>query len=86
MILTREMVLAGRSKRGGWTRAQLKTLGVAWPPRQGWLDALSGTEVSEAVYERFMALQKSPPETGPVNLAARYRRELGLPPLPGDDD
>lgn len=85
MILTRELVLKGRSRRGGWTREQLKVLGVAWPPKSGWLDALEGKDIPDAVYQRFMGLQKDPPAApGTVNLAARFRRELGLPPLAGD--
>jgi hypothetical protein len=38
--LSREEVEAGRSAAGGFTRAQLASWGVPWPPPAGWLQAL----------------------------------------------
>jgi hypothetical protein len=38
--LTREEVEAGRSPRGGFTRAQLAEWSVPWPPPSGWLQTL----------------------------------------------
>ena len=38
--LTREEVEAGRTPAGGFTRAQLATWRVPWPPPSGWLQAL----------------------------------------------
>lgn len=31
---------AGKSAKGGWTRAQLAEWGVPWPPPKGWKEAL----------------------------------------------
>jgi hypothetical protein len=31
---------AGKSARGGWTRARLAEWGVPWPPPKGWKKAL----------------------------------------------
>ena len=31
---------AGKTAKGGFTRAQLQKWGVAWPPPKGWLSAL----------------------------------------------
>jgi len=62
IVLTRENIHAGKSERGGWTRAQLALLGVAWPPMKGWLSALIGTELAKADYLAF--------------LTSRNRREL----------
>jgi hypothetical protein len=40
MKLTKEQIEAGRSPRGGWTKAQLAEWGVPWPPPKGWRRAL----------------------------------------------
>lgn len=36
MRLTLDEIMAGRTKKGGWTRAQLAEWGVPWPPKAGW--------------------------------------------------
>ena len=41
MKLTEEQIEAGRSAKGGWTRAQLAKWGVPWPPPKGWRWALT---------------------------------------------
>jgi hypothetical protein len=38
--LTLEEIEAGRSPRGGWTRATLAGWGVPWPPPKGWQQRL----------------------------------------------
>lgn len=43
-ILTAEEIEAGRSPRGGWTRATLAGWGVPWPPPHGWKRALKRGE------------------------------------------
>ena len=40
----------------GWTRAQLKLLGVGWPPRRGWLSELIGTEIAGEKAREFERL------------------------------
>jgi len=40
MRLTEEEIEAGKSPRGGFTRAQLEKWGVGWPPAKGWRRAL----------------------------------------------
>jgi hypothetical protein len=40
MRLTAEEIEAGKSPKGGFTRAQLAKWGVGWPPPQGWKEAL----------------------------------------------
>lgn len=44
MKLTREEIEAGRSPKGGWTRAQLAAWGVPWPPPKGWRKRLETGE------------------------------------------
>lgn len=41
----REVIMAGRTEAGGWTRETLRQWGVPWPPPKGWLARLSGEGV-----------------------------------------
>lgn len=60
MKLTQQMIFAGKSAKGAWTAAQLRELGIAWPPRSGWIRRLTGTEIHGDRYARFLALTKQP--------------------------
>ena len=42
ILLTEEEIEAGKSARGGWTRATLAAWGVPWPPPKGWKRKLLG--------------------------------------------
>lgn len=57
LMLTPELIEAGISTNGGWSRAQTECLGVPWPLLSGWKVALVGTWVTEAQYLRFLALR-----------------------------
>lgn len=47
--MTREEIEAGRTPKGGFTKAQLAEWGVPWPPPAGWMDALlAGKTMQEA--------------------------------------
>lgn len=60
--LTRKMIDAGRSERGGWNRPQLELIGVAWGAG-GYgrvvraVDAAVGREVPAESYRRFLELR-----------------------------
>ena len=48
MKLTFEEIEAGRSEKGGYSKAQLALWGVPWPPPKGWREALlNGTPLAE---------------------------------------
>ena len=44
-MLTDEQIDAGKSPRGGWTKAQLAEWGIPWPPPKGWKSLLIGGPV-----------------------------------------
>lgn len=48
---------SGHSK-GGWTKAQLETINVSWPPPKGWLEALIGSMVEDSQRAEFERLGK----------------------------
>lgn len=56
--LTREFLERGRTAQGGFTRGQLRLLGVAWPPPPKWMEDLEGKKVSEQKAEQFLNLGK----------------------------
>lgn len=48
--LTREEILAASTGNKGWTRKQLASWGVAWPPPKGWMERLiDGTHQQEPI-------------------------------------
>lgn len=53
--LTDRLIEGGKTRRGGFTRAQLAVLGVSWPPKCGWKQRLIGTSIDDATLERFYA-------------------------------
>lgn len=58
MVITREWIQEhATAPKGGWTRAQLKLLGVPWPPPHGWLTNLwwNEVEISDETALKFEA-------------------------------
>lgn len=49
----------GVSERGGWNRAQLAVLGIAWPPAKGWKAELirKDARLSNDVHLEFLRLK-----------------------------
>lgn len=57
VLVTRELILQGRTGPGGWKRAQLAILGVSWPPPPGWMDEAIGRRISTDQALRFLLLR-----------------------------
>ncbi len=55
MKITREWLVANRTLNGGWSRAQLRIIGVAWPPRKGWIEKVAGRELPKRLVLAFIA-------------------------------
>lgn len=53
MKVTRQFLMDNCTLRGAWTQAQIEALGVQWPPRAGWIDAVIGLELTEAQVRQF---------------------------------
>jgi hypothetical protein len=47
MVMTSAWIHRYATRNRGWTKKQLAILGVAWPPRRGWLRAMVGREITE---------------------------------------
>lgn len=63
--LTDKLLEAGASQHGNWTAAQLRVLGISWPPPKGWKNALVGKPILQTDYRLFLHLK-----------AGRGRREV----------
>lgn len=55
--LTEEDVLMAMSSNGGWSAAQLKLIGVEWPPEKGWKTRAVGAEFDQSTIESFIGLK-----------------------------
>lgn len=57
--LTRELLKNGMCKQAGISRAQLRLIGLDWPPKKGWMDAMVGVWVDDLDYERFCQIGRA---------------------------
>ena len=55
IIITDDLIDAGRSLKGGWNARQLAALGVAWPPNRGWRRRLCGQVLPKAKVALFFS-------------------------------
>ncbi len=49
----------GMSWQGGWSRLQLKLIGVPWPPYEGWRRDAERREFDESIANDFVALRNA---------------------------
>ena len=68
MKLTHAMIHSAGTAGCGFNAAQLRLLGVEWPPRAGWLRGLVGQEIPDGVWSAVLALKG----------ARRYQRRQTL--------
>lgn len=52
-------VTKARTRRGGWTRAQLAEWGVPWPPPRGWRQSLHELWEREQEHAKWIAQQNA---------------------------
>jgi hypothetical protein len=57
VTITKEFIEAGMCESGGWSREQLRLIGVSWPLVRGWKDRAVGREISHSDAEIFLALK-----------------------------
>jgi hypothetical protein len=54
-ILTKDFLNFNKTPKGGYTKAQLRLIGVAWPPEKGWQARIIGTVVAAKLADDFAA-------------------------------
>ena len=47
MIITKEYIMEHRTAAGSWTKSQMEALGAGWSAEKGWINRISGNEISE---------------------------------------
>lgn len=57
MRLTKEIIMAARTPRGGFTKETLAGWGIAWPPRKGWIDELLASPVAYIAHDELDRLE-----------------------------
>lgn len=57
MIVTKQLILDGRSRNGGWSRKQVLILGLAWPLTHGWMKRVIGNPISDSDARLFLELK-----------------------------
>jgi hypothetical protein len=55
VTITDELIESGKSAAGGYSKAQLAALGVAWPPISGWKSQIIGKQITSDAAARFVA-------------------------------
>lgn len=59
MEITEDLLAAGASERGGFSKQQLALLGLEWPLSRGWRNLVIGRSISEEAAEEFLRLAGS---------------------------
>ncbi len=59
MMITRKFIFSGRSIRGGWSAAQVNSIGIKWPLERGWIDRACGRTITHQQAERFIMLRNA---------------------------
>ena len=57
--ITTKLIYDGRSANGGWSKSQLKILGIDWPPKQGWIEEVEGLQITLEKAAKFISLKDS---------------------------
>jgi hypothetical protein len=55
VTITDDLIESGKSVAGGYSKAQLVLLGVAWPPVTGWKKQIIGSQITSDAAARFVA-------------------------------
>jgi hypothetical protein len=58
VTVSEELLEAGKSVKGGWSKAQLAILGEVWPPRSGWKKEIIGRRISKMDADKFVQLRQ----------------------------
>lgn len=77
MRLTREQIESAKTPSGGFTREQLASWGVAWPPKKGWRRELEGLPVRSDEEIKDIEMQLVLAEQERQSMRALYLEKSG---------
>lgn len=46
MKITKKWITDNKTPKGGWTKKQLQSIGVDWPPQKNWIEGVLNKEVT----------------------------------------
>ncbi len=72
MIITRDYLLAHRTAKKSWTKAQFDILGLNYPPVKGWILQINGKKLTELEAKLFEDAKFESSD----NKLARVKREI----------
>lgn len=77
--VTEEFIHSGKSGPGGWCAAQLRLIGVEWPPRAGWIaqTAMKNLELSDISAGLFIGYGNGSISKTKLRKHNRYERKAG---------
>ena len=77
VTVTELLIRQGASDKGGWCAAQLRMIGVAWPPTTGWMRAVEKkrVEISESDAAIFVGYGAGTASKSAVRRANRVNRK-----------
>lgn len=79
VTVTTDWLMANRTRKGGWTDAQLKVLGTSH--HHGWIGKVQGMVLSDEAASRFIAASR---EYSPKTIKMRAKEQVrasGKPPV-----
>tara|TARA_R110002020_G_scaffold471791_1_gene699157 strand:+ start:1063 stop:1377 length:315 start_codon:yes stop_codon:yes gene_type:complete len=53
MKVTKKWIMKHRTDNGAWTKPQIKSLGIDWPPTEGWITRIEGKVISKEQADVF---------------------------------
>ena len=56
-IITNKLIESGKSINGGWSREQLKLLGISWPPPIGWKESVISKSILKIDADKYISLK-----------------------------
>ncbi len=59
MLITEQVLKEAESINGAWSRKQLETIGIKWPPPKGWKKRIIGTHINESKIEKLLSLKNN---------------------------
>lgn len=57
MLITEQVLKQAESINGAWSRKQLETIGIKWPPPKGWKKRIIGTEIQDSKIKKLLLLK-----------------------------
>jgi len=86
VMITNEMIEAGKSGMGGWNRRQVEAIGMKWPLTQGWKFRIIGTTVEKSKVTEFLSLKGATKRPRKIRGQSLIKSDLPFSVATGETD